>query len=121
MGSKEKEIETVNYIKGLIAIRKEHGAFRLQNADLIKKHMTFLQTSTEVLAYHLEHAESFGPWKEIVVLFNSGLEAKTVQLPKEETWHVIVDEKQAKIEPISSFRGKELRLAPISTYILTIM
>ncbi|MDG0963243.1 type I pullulanase, partial [Bacillus paranthracis] len=25
---KEKEIETVNYIKGLIAIRKEHGAFR---------------------------------------------------------------------------------------------
>ncbi|MGQ4705290.1 type I pullulanase [Bacillus thuringiensis] len=118
---KEKEIETVNYIKGLIAIRKEHGAFRLQNADLIKKHMTFLQTSTEVLAYHLEHAESFGPWKEIVVLFNSGLEAKTVQLPKEETWHVIVDEKQAKIEPISSFRGKELRLAPISTYILTIM
>ena len=35
---KEKEIETVNYIKGLIAIRKEHGAFRLQNADLIKAH-----------------------------------------------------------------------------------
>ncbi|MGR5868487.1 hypothetical protein ACT7C5_14365 [Bacillus pacificus] len=64
---KEKEIETVNYIKGLIAIRKEHGAFRLQNADLIKKHMTFLQTSPEVLAYHLEHVESFGPWKEIVV------------------------------------------------------
>ncbi|MFH3639868.1 hypothetical protein WAH83_23840, partial [Acinetobacter baumannii] len=62
---KEKEIETVNYIKGLIAIRKEHGAFRLQSADLIKKHMTFLQASTEVLAYHLEHAETFGPWKEI--------------------------------------------------------
>ena len=38
---KEKEMETVNYIKGLIAIRKGHGAFRLQNADLIKKHMTF--------------------------------------------------------------------------------
>ena len=118
---KEKEIETVNYIKGLIAIRKEHGAFRLQNADLIKKHMTFLQTSTEVLAYHLEHAESFGPWKEIIVLFNSGLEAKTVQLPKEATWHVLVNENEAKIEPISAFRGKELRLAPISTYILTIM
>ena len=118
---KEKEMETVNYIKGLIAIRKGHGAFRLQNADLIKKHMTFLQTSTEVLAYHLEHVELFGPWKEIVVLFNSGLEAKTVQLPKEETWHVLVNEKQAKIEPISSFRGKELQLAPISTYILTIM
>ena len=117
---KEKEIETVNYIKGLIAIRKEHGAFRLQNADLIKTY-DFLQTSTEVLAYHLEHAESFGPWKEIIVLFNSGLEAKTVQLPKEATWHVLVNENEAKIEPISSFRGKELRLAPISTYILTIM
>lgn len=76
--------------------------------------MTFLQTSPEVLAYHLEHVESFGPWKEIVVLFNSSLEAKTVQLPKEETWHVLVNEKQAKIEPISSFRGKELRLARLA-------
>ncbi len=80
-----------------------------------------MQTSPEVLAYHLEHVESLGSWKEIVVLFNSSLEAKMVQLPKEETWHVLVNEKQAKIEPISSFRGKELRLAPISTYILTIM
>ena len=85
---KEKEIETVNYIKGLIAIRKEHGAFRLQN---IKK---ALAKSPE--AYHLEHVESFGPWKEIVVLFNSSLEAKTVQLPKEETWHVLVNENKLK-------------------------
>ena len=78
---KEKEIETVNYIKGLIAIRKEHGAFRLQNADLIKAY-DFLQTSPEVLAYHLENVESFGPWKEIVVLFNSSLEAKMVNCRK---------------------------------------
>ena len=73
-----------------------------------------MQTSPEVLAYHLEHVELFGPWKEIVVLFNSSLEAKTVQLPKEETWHVLVNEKQAKIEPISSFRGKELRLSQLA-------
>ena len=73
-----------------------------------------MQTSPELLAYHLEHVESFGPWKEIVVLFNSSLEAKTVQLPKEETWHVLVNEKQAKIEPISSFRGKELRLSQLA-------
>lgn len=114
-------METVNYIKGLIAIRKEHGAFRLKSADLIKKHMTFLQTSKEALAYHLRNVESFGPWKEIVVLFNSGLQNEIVQLPKEETWHVLVNEKQAKTQPISSFRGKELRMAPTSTYILTIM
>lgn len=118
---KEKEMETVNYIKGLIAIRKEHGAFRLKSVDLIKKHMTFLQTSKEALAYHLRNVESFGPWKEIVVLFNSGLQNEIVQLPKEETWHVLVNEKQAKTQPISSFRGKELRMAPTSTYILTIM
>ncbi|MDR4241499.1 type I pullulanase, partial [Bacillus mycoides] len=61
---KEKEMETVNYIKGLLAIRKGNGAVRLQNADLIKKHMTYLQTSTEVLAYQLEHVELIGPWKE---------------------------------------------------------
>ncbi|HHT7239881.1 type I pullulanase [Bacillus sp. JJ927] len=118
---KEKEMETVNYIKGLIAVRKEHGAFRLKSADLIKKHMTFLKTSKETLVYHLRNVESFGPWKEIVVLFNSGLQNEIVQLPKEETWYVLVNEKQAKTQPISSFRGKELQLAPTSTYILTIM
>ena len=75
--------------------------------------MTFANIP-EVLAYHLENVESFGPWKEIVVLFNSSLEAKMVQLSKEETWHVLVNEKQAKIEPISSFRGKELRLARLA-------
>ncbi|MFD6507049.1 MULTISPECIES: type I pullulanase [unclassified Bacillus (in: firmicutes)] len=118
---KEKEMETVNYIKGLIAIRKEHGAFRLKSADLIKKHMTFLQTSKEALAYHLRDVESFGPWKEIVVLFNSGLQNEIVQLPKEDKWHILVNEKQAKTQPISSFRGKELQMAPTSTYILAIM
>ncbi|KFN03131.1 type I pullulanase [Bacillus clarus] len=118
---KEKEMETVDYIKGLIAIRKGHGAFRLRNADLIKEHMTFLQTPQNVIAYHLQHVESFGPWKELVVLFHNGLQTETVLLPKEDMWHILVDEKRAEVQPISSFQGKELQIEPVSMYILAIM
>ena len=118
---KENELETVAYIKGLIAIRKAHGAFRLRTANLIQKHMSFLQTPPAIVAYHLQHVESFGPWREIVVIFHSGFQTETIALPKQETWHVLADEKQAKLQPISSFQGNELQMAPISTYILAKM
>lgn len=118
---KEKELVTVDYIKGLIAIRKEHGAFRFQSADLIQKHMKFFPTPSSVIAYHLQKVESFGPWKEIIVLFHNGLQIETVILPKQETWHVFANENEAKAQAISSFEGRELQMAPISTYILVKM
>ncbi|MBO1625229.1 type I pullulanase [Bacillus arachidis] len=118
---KEKEIETIAYIQGLIAIRKTHGALRLQSTNLIKKHMTFLQTSPTVVAYHLQNVGEFGPWKEIVVLFHNGMQIETILLPKHEMWCVLADSAKAKVQPISSFQGNELQMAPISSYILAIM
>ncbi|PED06520.1 type I pullulanase [Bacillus pseudomycoides] len=118
---KEKEIETIAYIQGLIAIRKAHRAFRLQSANLIKKHMTFLQTSPTVVAYHLQNIGKFGPWKEIVVLFHNGVQLETISLPKHEMWYVLADSTKAKVHPISSFQGSELQMVPISSYILAIM
>ncbi|WP_243524873.1 type I pullulanase [Bacillus pseudomycoides] len=118
---KEKEMETAAYIQGLIAIRKAHRAFRFQAAHLIKKHMTFLQAPPTVVAYHLQHVEEFGPWKEIVVLFHNGLQLETISLPKHEMWHILADSAQANIQPISSFQGRQFQMAPISSYILAIM
>ncbi|PEY42461.1 type I pullulanase [Bacillus cereus] len=118
---KEKEMETVAYIQGLIAIRKAHRAFRFQAAHLIKKHMTFLQAPPTVVAYHLQHVEEFGPWKEIVVLFHNGLQLETISLPKHEMWHILADSAQANIQPISSFQGRQFQMDPISSYILAIM
>jgi len=118
---KEKEIETIAYIQGLIAIRKAHRAFRLQSANLIKEHMTFLQTSPTVVAYHLQNIGKFGPWKEIVVLFHNGVQLETISLPKHEMWYLLADSAKAKVHPISSFQGSELQMVPISSYILAIM
>lgn len=118
---KEKESETVAYIQGILAIRKAHGAFRLPTTDLIWKHMTFLQTPSSVVAYHLQDVKPFGPWKEIVVLFHNGLQAESISLPKDEVWHVLADVSTARIQPISTFQGKEFQMAPVSSYILAIM
>ncbi|WP_459503244.1 type I pullulanase [Bacillus sp. C1] len=118
---KEKEMKTITYIQGLIAIRKAHRAFRFQSAYLIKKHMTFLQVDCNVVAYHLQNVGEFGTWKEIVVVFHNGTQIKTISLPKYEMWYVLVDSANAKVQPIASFEGNELQLAPISSYILTVM
>lgn len=116
---KEREEETVSYLKGIIRIRKSHGAFRFSSSELIRQHMSFLDTTSSVIAYYLQDVQQFGKWKEIVVLFHNGTEGQTVSLPKGGTWHILANEEKANEDPISSFEGDTIAIAPISTYILT--
>ena len=41
---KSENIDTVNYFKGLIKLRKSHPAFRMTSADMIKKNLKFLNS-----------------------------------------------------------------------------
>ena len=118
---KEREEETISYIKGMIRIRKSHGAFRFAASELIKRHMFFLNTVPSVIAYYLQDVQQYGPWKEIVVLFHNGIEEQTVSLPTGGVWHVLANDIKAAESPISSFDGDTLVIAPISTYILAKM
>jgi len=116
---KEREEETISYIKGIIRIRKSHGAFRFPSSECMKRHVSFFDTAPSVIAYYLQDVQQFGMWKEIVVLFHNGTEEQTVSLPKGGTWHILANEGTAHENPISSFEGDTIVIAPISTYILT--
>lgn len=83
--------ELVEYVRGLIALRKAHPAFRLRSADDIRHHLRFLDTAPEVIAYALDGVHSHDPWTEIVVVHNAGAEPRQVALPLRATWGIVVD------------------------------
>ncbi|MGF9963596.1 type I pullulanase [Bacillus rhizoplanae] len=118
---KEREEENVSYIKGIIRIRKSHGAFRFASSELIKQYISFLNTVPSVIGYYLQDVQQFGMWKEIIVFFHNGTEEKTVSLPNSGIWHVLANDIKAAEVPISSFDGDTFVIAPISTYILAKM
>lgn len=69
---KDKNIDVVEYYKGLIELRKKHPAFRMPSAEMIKKHIEFLETpSVNVIAYTIKNNANGDKWKNIVVAFNA--------------------------------------------------
>lgn len=75
--------DVFEYIKGLIAMRKSHPAFRLGSAERINKHIKFLQTSgTDVVAYQITGKVLNDSWNNIIVVFNAKSSVATVEVPE---------------------------------------
>ena len=76
--------QVFEYYRGLISIRKNHPAFRLANADAVRKHLEFIATDDCLVAFRLKHLEGIDSWKDIVVVLNANRHAKTVNIPEAE-------------------------------------
>jgi len=75
--------EVFDYIKDLIAMRKAHPAFRMGDADMVRKHMEFLPVEgTNLIAFILKDHANGDSWNNIVVAFNSRKEPAKVSVPK---------------------------------------
>ncbi|RFU68725.1 type I pullulanase [Peribacillus saganii] len=109
--------KSVDYIKGLICIRKSHGAFRLRDKALIQKHLSFLDTGESSVMFALKNVRSLGPWSNIVVLFHHIDRSRAIKLP-EGVWHVICNGKKAGTAPIALPIEGKLFAEPLRTYIL---
>jgi pullulanase len=75
--------EVFDYIKDLIAMRKAHPAFRMGDADMVRKHMEFLPVEgSNLIAFILKDRANGDSWNNIVVAFNSRKEPAKVSVPK---------------------------------------
>ena len=75
--------EVFDYIKDLIAMRKAHPAFRMGDADMVRKHMEFLPVEgTNLIAFILKDRANGDSWNNIVVAFNSRKEPAKLNVPK---------------------------------------
>ncbi len=75
--------ELVQYYTDLIALRKAHPAFRMPEAELVRKHLEFLPgEDPQVVVYRLKDHANGDRWEQIIVIFNGAGEVKKVDLPQ---------------------------------------
>ncbi|MCB2306164.1 type I pullulanase [Clostridium estertheticum] len=112
-----KNIETVDYFKGLIELRKAHPAFRMTSADMIKKNLKFLVVPENVVAYEMNYNANMDSWAHIVVAYNANREDKTVKLSNNGTWNIVVDDDKAGVKTIKQFNGEYLVVPALSSIV----
>jgi pullulanase len=79
--------QVFSYYKNLIALRKNHPAFRLGKTLLVQNHLEFLPTQDCLVAYRLKNNAGGDAWKDIIVVFNANKEARQVAVPDGNLYH----------------------------------
>jgi pullulanase len=89
---KSKNIEVVNYVKGLIKMRKAHPAFRMRTAFGVRENIRFLENMPAgSIGYVINGAAVKDSWKKILVIFNGKPDQDDIQLPPGKWKAVIAD------------------------------
>ena len=106
---KVKYKELVEYYKGLISLRKEYKAFRMNSNKEIQENIHFLEKGNEfeadnLVAYIIDSKNIDNKCSKIVVIINANKSEEKVKL-KEKNWHVLVDEKRAGTKIIESLNS----------------
>lgn len=69
------------YYKGLIEMRNAHKAFRMGDADLVRKNLSFISAPDCVVAFRLNGKAVGDSWDDIVCIMNSNKTPQTVPVP----------------------------------------
>ena len=105
------------YYKGLIALRKAHPAFRLGNAELVRKHLEFIDAPAKMVAFRLKDHAGGDAAKDIVVLLNANREAQVVDIPQDE-YRVMVCDGVVNLDGMGKMSGGKVSVDPQSALIL---
>ena len=79
--NKTKYPQVFEYYKNLIALRKHHPAFRLGNADLVRKHLEFLDAPKGTVAFRMKNYAGRDDWRNIIVILNANKATTEVNIP----------------------------------------
>jgi pullulanase len=108
--------EVFTYYKNLIQLRKNHPAFRLAKADLVRKHLQFLPTQPCLVAYRLAGNAGGDAWKDIYVVLNGNTEPREIEVP-EGTYTVVCREGTINEQGLGALQGGKVTVAPQSALI----
>lgn len=106
-----------DYVRGLIALRRAHPAFRIPTADGVRQWLRFLDTGDSgVIAYTLGEYANGDAWKEILVVYNGNRSPTGFRMPEAE-WRVVC--RDGRIDPDGGERlsGGDVQIAPSSAFI----
>jgi len=79
---KAEHMDVFTYYKGLISLRKHHPAFRMGNAEMVRKLLEFLPVDGGgVVAFCLKNHANGDLWGNIIVAFNARKEPVRLTVP----------------------------------------
>lgn len=115
---KAKNHDIFDYIKGLIALRKAHPAFRIPTVEGLQQWLHFMDTGDSgVIAYTLGEYANGDEWKEILVAYNGNRNEVEIQIPEEE-WIVVCRDGQINLESQDHISGGNISISASSALIL---
>ncbi|MGN4770286.1 type I pullulanase [Bacillus cereus group sp. MYBK216-2] len=104
----------VDYMKGLIELRKKYSAFRMTSADQIKTHVSFIDAPKNTVTYTIEGNKH----EYFTVAHNANREAVEITLPFKGPWKVLVDGKQAGSKPLYVVHDNKIKIPALSSIVL---
>lgn len=104
----------VDYMKGLIELRKKYSAFQMTSAEQIKTHVSFIDAPKNTVAYIIEGNKH----EYFTVAHNANREAVEITLPSKGPWKVLVDDKQAGSKPLYVVHDNKIKVPALSSIVL---
>jgi pullulanase len=112
----------VAYYKGLIALRKNHPAFRMRTKAMINSNLTFTAPSgSNAIAFNVNGTgagETASGWGSVFVAFNGSFRATTLTLPSSGKWTVVVNGSKAGDTPLATITGNKVTVPVGVTMVL---
>ncbi|HVW95637.1 MAG TPA: type I pullulanase [Mucilaginibacter sp.] len=115
---KTKYKAVFNYYKGLIALRKDHPAFRMPTTAMIQAHLKFIRTGNAgVIAYRISDHANGDKWNDILVILNGNALPKNIKIPAGK-WTLVANGDTVNETGISVTNGPDFSADGTTAYVL---
>ncbi len=115
--NKERYPQVFKYYSDLIALRRNHPAFRLGDANLVRKHLEFLEAPDGVVAFQMKNYAGRDDWRNIIVILNPSRKTATVNIPKG-MYTVVCKDGEINEDSTEKIFGRRTTVSPQSALIL---
>lgn len=113
----DKFPDLFHYYRDLILLRRNHPAFRLGKADLVREHLTFLPSQDCMVAFQLSHHASGDKWDTIIVALNTNTEERELEIPQGE-YTIVARDGEINEKGLGTSQGGKILVSPQSAFIL---
>ena len=109
--------QVFDYYKSLLQLRKNHPAFRLGRADLVRRHLEFLPSQDALVAFRLKDYAGGDSWNNIIVVLNGSKEEREVTIP-EGTYTIVACDGVINEQGLGEITGQKVSVDPQSALII---
>ena len=115
--NKDRYPQVFDYYRGLMELRRNHPAFRMADAAMVRQHLEFIPTSDCTICFRLKDNANGDSWQDIIVILNASKKAQKVAIP-EGCWTSVCEGGIINLAGIAEYKGKEINVAPQEAIII---